>query len=142
LEIAFRKNDPSFFSKTIRWWTKSPYSHCELVFTNGFTFSAYIEDFKTCFKSKEHLPEEWDFLSLPMSVEDEYKIYQFCLKETDCKYDIIGLVLTQVIPLSFENPYWWFCSEVCTAAIQEVSLLPDIVPYETDPGELYKLLKG
>jgi hypothetical protein len=141
LEIAFRKAEPSLSSKIIRWWIKSPYSHCELVFSNGLTFSAYIEEYRTCFKNKEHLDSEWDYITLPMSIENEYKIYQFCLKETDCKYDIIGLVFTQIIPLSFENPYWWFCSEVCTAALQANNMLLGIVPHETDPGELYKLVK-
>lgn len=141
MEIAFRKGDTSFASKMIRWWTKKPYSHCELVFSNGLTFSAYIEDFKTSFKNKEHLPEEWDFLTIPITLEEEQKIYKFCLEEVNCYYDIIGLLFTQILPLSFENPYWWFCSEVCVSALQQIEWILNTVSYETDPGELYNILK-
>jgi hypothetical protein len=140
MEIAFRKNSNTIPSKLIRWWTKSPYSHCELVFKNGLTFSAFIEDFRTDFKSASHDPSEWDIIEIPIDLETEYKIYQFCVDEDNCLYDIVGLTLTQFLPLGFENPWWWFCSEICVAALHRAGMLLDIVPHLTDPGTLAKLL--
>lgn len=140
--IAFRKNDPSFSSRLIRWWTKSTYSHCEMIFTNGLTFSAFFEDFNTSFKRNIiYDSNDWDFIDIPITRTEEYKIYGWTINEDNCFYDIIGIIFTQIIPLSFENPWWWFCSEVCCAAVQQVGLCLDITPHETDPGKLYKILK-
>lgn len=141
MEIAFRKNAPGLFPKLIRWWTSSPYSHCEVIFSNGFTFSADIEEFKTRFKSVSHNPDEWDIIKIPIERIIEYKVYDFCLNEENCLYDIIGIFFSQIIPISFENPWWWFCSENAVACLHKTGELLDIIPHQTSPGRLYKLLK-
>lgn len=140
MKVAFKKNDSSLPSKLIRWWTKSPYSHCELIFNNGLSFSAFVEEFKTDFKSNIHDDNDWDIIELPFDKEMEYKIYQWCLSEKDCTYDVIGILFTQIVPLSFQNPWWWFCSELCCAALQQGGMLPNLVPHELSPGGLYNEL--
>ena len=44
MRVAFYKGEGNFFDKLIRWWTKSSYSHCELIFSDGIFFSADPRD--------------------------------------------------------------------------------------------------
>jgi hypothetical protein len=137
MKIAFRKNDTSIISKLIRWWTKSPYSHCEIIFSNGQTFSAFIEERKTSMKTKVYSDNSWDIIELPIDKEAEYMVYEWCMNEMNCGYDFIGIIFSQIIKLSRESKEKWFCSEVCCAALQQANLAQGVVPHEVSPGALY-----
>jgi hypothetical protein len=140
--IAFQKNDPNLFPKLIRWWTKSPYSHCEIIFTNGLTFSADCNStgIRTKFKTSNHNTVDWDFVKIPVDAETEAKLFRWATTEAGCLYDFVGIVFTQILPLSFQNPWWWFCSELCTAFLQQAGLLTDLIAYKLNPGQLFKIL--
>ena len=140
MRIAFYKAPGTWFDTVIRWWTRSPYSHCELVFSNGLWFSSSPRDGGTRFKNIDADPDTWDFIEIPLSQVQEQTVYEFCLAEDGCRYDWIGILFTQVIPLSFYNPWWWFCSEVCVAALQQVGMLADLIPHEINPKGLYLAL--
>lgn len=140
MRIAFYKGSGAVFDKLIRWWTKSAYSHCEFVFSDGAFFSASPRDGGTRFKFIAQ-DEQWDFVDLPFSTMDELRIRNFCDSENGCNYDWIGIALTQVLPLSFESPWWWFCSEVLVAGLQEIGYFPLLTPSKIDPGQLYRLAK-
>lgn len=142
MRLAFYKAPGDLIDKSIRRWTKSEYSHCELVFSNGLWFSASPRDGGTRFKHIDIDPEKWDFICVPMTLEQELKVYDFCIAEDRCLYDWLGILFTQVIPLSFENPWWWFCSEVCVAAFQQAGLCVGLVAHETDPEELSEYFKN
>lgn len=140
MKIAFRKNATKINSKLICWWTSSIYSHCEIVFENGLSFSADIEVMKTRFKTVVYDPNEWDIITIPIERIVEYKVYDFCLDEDNCGYDLYGMICTQVLYLSFESPYWWFCSELAYKCLQIAGLIPDTISYEVDPGKLFNIL--
>ena len=38
IKIAFYKGQGNWLNKIIRWWTKSPYSHAELILPNNYTW--------------------------------------------------------------------------------------------------------
>lgn len=140
MKIAFQKNPTSILGKLVCWWTKSPYYHCELVFNSGVSFSAQFFK-KTAFNFTYHYPKNWDFIEIPMTKEEEQTIYNWCVSESDCFYDYIGIIFTQFIPLSFQNPWWWFCSENCLAALQQIGRHLDKIPHHYSPDKLYNSLK-
>ena len=141
MKIAFKKNPSSILGKLICWWTKSPYYHCELVFDCGSSFSAVPEQNITRFAWIDYTEDKWDIIDLPFDSKTENNIMKWCNEEVNCKYDYIGILFTQIIPLSFQNPWWWFCSEVCMAALQVADWFKHFKPHEYDPGELNKLIK-
>lgn len=147
MKIAFQKNGSSAIAKIIQWWTKSQYYHVELVFEDKIAFTAdtTFKKFGTFFYEfyyDNYDINNWEVLDLNISEEDELKIRHWCETENGCWYDLIGLVFTQVIPLSFQNPYWWFCSEVCHAALQQnLGWFPSTKSHQIDPFELYNMVR-
>lgn len=140
MKIAFQKNPQTFLEKSICNWTNSPYFHTELVFNDGWCFSADFAKNTTRFKYI-NFNDNWDYKIIPVTARQEIEILKWCLSEDKCGYDYIGIVFTQIIPLSFENPWWWFCSEVCLAAIQQVNYFKGLPAYQYNPGKLYHLLE-
>ena len=125
----------------IKLWTRSKYSHCELVFDGDLRFSADPEmPMHTRFSLKEMEPGKWDFIELPLDPEQENEIHAYFLTEMNCRYDWVGIFLSQFIPLGYQSESKWFCSEVCVAGLQQAGLLTDIKPNRVSPGKLYKLL--
>ena len=53
IKIAFFRGHGSFVNKVVRWWTKSEYSHAELVMPDGLTWIG-ISPFKTSNVNKKH----------------------------------------------------------------------------------------
>lgn len=141
MKVAFLKGT-GFVDKLIKFWTMSRYSHCELVFSDGTWFGNALDgEMKTGFKTRDANPAYWDFIELPTSEADEIKIKAFCEDEKNCKYDWTGIFLSQFIPLGIQSKTKWFCSEICTAALQEIGMLKGIKPYRVSPGKLNSLIK-
>lgn len=143
MKIAFYVGGDSFFAKLVQWYTRSPESHCELIFSDGQSFSADIERWRTCFATKDFSnTEKWVVYDLPAITEaEEAIIRKFCVAETGCWYDIIGIFFSIVLPFGFQSPWWWFCSEVCTAALQQIGLLQGKKAWRVTPGELRLLIR-
>jgi hypothetical protein len=138
--VAFFKG-PGFVSRLIKIWTRSKYSHCELVFDDGRRFSADTEmPMHTRFSTEAMTSKNWDFVHIPMSQADENKIKGFCFEEIGCRYDWTGIFLSQFIRLGYQSKTKWFCSEVCVAGLQQIGLLPGIKPNRVSPGKLFKLI--
>ena len=71
IRIAFYKGKGNWKNKVIRWWTKSPYSHAELVLPDEITWVS-ISPFLTSTVSARSVYqvknlEDWDFLDFELS---------------------------------------------------------------------------
>jgi hypothetical protein len=141
VKVAFRKGEDSFFASLIRWWTKSPYSHCELLFDDGRMFSAQCGQGTRFWTPGILSPNEWDLLLVPMTLEEEIAIKSFCNAEIGCGYDWWGLIASQVLRLQREHPTKWFCSETCACAVQKIGRAMGSKPCTFSPGKLYKRLR-
>jgi hypothetical protein len=139
--IAFLKGE-GFVSNLIKWWTESNYCHCEFLFSDGLRFGCDpMSPFTTRLTKETPSSVYWDYVSIPMTIEEEFKIREFCMNEVGCKYDWKGIFLSQILPLGYENKEKWFCSELCTAGLQQVGLLKDKKANRISPGALFKLIK-
>lgn len=139
--VAFYKGK-GLVSNIIKFWTRSNYSHCELVFNNGASYSADTKmPMHTRFSTQTMLSEEWDFINLQITCDDEREIEDFCLEELGCSYDWKGILLSQFINFGYHSKTKWFCSEVCVGALQHIGLFPGIKPNRVSPGKLYELVK-
>lgn len=122
-----------------------PYSHVELVFNPHraglpVCFSSSWRDGGVRFKRID-LSEagRWSLVPLAVTGADVNAVRSWCLRHVGGRYDVPG-VLAFKLPLVRHRLNWWFCSEVCVAALQEVGLLPLVKAHRTTPNALHHLL--
>lgn len=142
MKFAFQKQDTGIFAQLIRIWTFSKYSHCEVIFSDGLAFSSHVADGGTRFINLSYpSPAKWDIIEIPTTVEEEIAIKAFCYRELNCKYDWLGIFLSQVLPFRREHPDRWFCSELCAAILKLLGYLRDRRACEFSPGSLARALR-
>lgn len=123
---------PGIYNRLVRWWTRSPYSHVELVFPSGQAASASYMDGGVRLKSIDFDPALWDFVELPAQLAPAAARW-FAAHLGD-GYDLLGNLHFVVAPVGDEKDRW-FCSEAVAAALG----MPD--PARFDPGTLHAALK-
>lgn len=139
--VAFYKGSGKFWDRMVRWWTDSPFSHSELLFSDGSYFSADAWTNKVRYTKFQPNPDNW--VVVPLYCVDEkmeQRVRWFCNGIEGSKYDYLGVALSQVIPLGIQVGDRWFCSELCTRALQQVGLLRWYQPWSMSPGKLYDRL--
>lgn len=120
------------YSAGVRFWTKSIYSHCELIFSDGVAASASYMDGGVRFKEIEFDPTKWDFIDLPDDLEADAR--KWFKDHEGLPYDLLGNLHFVVSPIG-DDKNKWFCSEAVAAALG----LPNA--WRFDPGDLYPVLQ-
>lgn len=135
LRVAFYKGThpglPGVYNRLVRWWTRSPYSHAELVFASGHAASSSAMDGGVRFKVIDFEPERWDFVDVPAGLARA--AWQWFEAHEGQAYDLLGN-LHFVISAVGDDKRKWFCSEAVAAALG----MPD--PERFDPGTLHAAL--
>lgn len=126
-----RPGIPGVYNYAVRAWTRSPYSHVELVFSDGMAGSSSFADGGVRFKQIDFDPAHWDFIELPGHLEAAARVW-FELHKGD-KYDLLGNLHFVLAPVGDDKDRW-FCSEAVAASLR--------IPYPSrfDPGTLYSAL--
>ncbi len=124
-------------NRLIRWWTRSPYSHVELVFSDGMSASSSAEDGGVRLKKIDFDPANWDFVPLSRgwsSAWSEQQCRGWFIRHQRQKYDYRGLVRC-VVPPAFnrDTPKKWFCSESVVAAFGFAT------PWRFKPCDVYAI---
>lgn len=133
--IAAYKGKGTFFDSLIRWWTKSPYSHVEIVLhRNQYYFKGFsssTRDGGVRVKSIKVKSGHWDFFEAdaPRLEEEEMR------KHIGKGYDFMGILLSQILPLKRHSKRRFFCSELC-AHMMGLS-----APQKYSPDDLVKHIK-
>jgi hypothetical protein len=157
IQVAFYKGqEGSWIHRVIRWWTKSPYSHVELVMPDGKTWIS-ISPFLTSrvaarIKYKIENPEDWDYLTFKLSDRPPVQAYQldqlykFIDMTQGAKYDWIGMLMSHFCPYLIKRRDRWYCSEWIAHAMvnSRIIMWDDLRLYGTpdlSPGKLYNLLR-
>ena len=138
----------------IRWWTKSDYSHAELVMPDGRTWVS-ISPFLSSkvasrVKTKPKL-EDWEVITFDLSWREPVRkyqldqLYKFIEQTQGCKYDWVGMILSQICPFLVKRRDKWYCSEWIAHALvnSRIVMWDDMNLYDTpnmSPGTLYKML--
>lgn len=113
--LALYKGKGTLFNRLIRLWTRSIYSHCELITPDGTWLSASGRDGGVRPKRIELNLEHWDLIPLPWA--SEALIWQVYRKHAGKGYDWLGLFGAQLLGAGIDNPTRMFCSEFCAAAL-------------------------
>jgi hypothetical protein len=127
--------------KLFKWM---PYSHVEIVFHNGEAFSSSILDGGVRFKRGINFEdsEKWDVVELELdSWSKEINLYNFCIFFQGAPYDKLGIFLHEFLPLCIQSFKKWWCSEMCTRALQTVIAKLNNYPTRISPNKMYSVLQ-
>lgn len=150
MKVVFYGNRKgNFVDKGIRWWTsnlkdkvngnwKDSFSHVELVFSTGQMFSASQYSNSTRFANFNSKDPAWVTIDVKLTSNQELIIQEFCTRHNGAKYDYLGVL--GFIFGNRDNSGKWFCSEICTVALQKVGLLPNLEAAKVSPNALYNSL--
>ena len=157
IKIAFYCGKGGWIHKVIRWWTKSPYSHAELILPDGKTWVS-ISPFLTSrvaprIRHKLENPQDWHFLVFPLSEREPVRnyqldqLYKFIEHTQGSKYDWIGMIASQMTPFLIKRRDKWYCSEWIAHAMvnSRIIMWDDINVFDTpdlSPGKLYSVLRN
>jgi hypothetical protein len=121
IKVAFYKANGDYINKIVRWWTKSKYSHAELILPDGLTWIG-ISPFKgSVLRAKEkkyYSTLEWDFLELEVTEQQLHVINEFYESTKGCSYDWFGMLLSQCLPFHIKQKEKWYCSEWIAYALR------------------------
>ncbi len=130
VRVAFYKGRKRFFNRAVAWWTRGPYSHCELI-VDGKSYSSSFLDGGVRVKEIDYDPEHWDIIDLPWA--DSEKAVKWFEAHMGLGYDVLGLV-GFVARRVEDDRNRYFCSESIAAALGfEES-------WRFDPNTLYPVL--
>lgn len=113
VQLALYKGEGDFLNRLIRWWTNSPYSHCELV-VRGTCYSSSVRDGGVRAKVMALPSDKWDLFGLTWADDDAVTDW-FIAHERD-RYGWLDLLTGQL--LGMQRDYRGvFCSEACAKAL-------------------------
>ena len=141
MKLAFykgtKKENPKsdLVDNVICFWTKSRFSHVEIIFSNGISFSSSPRDKGCRYKPIVYDDSLWVYLIPKFNKNQEQTIMEFCNRQNGKPYDWVGIFLCQFIHLNIDDPKKWFCSEL----VAKICNLP--IPYQYDVGKLFNKLK-
>ena len=121
IKIAFYKGSGDLFNKIVRWWTKSQYSHVELVLPDHKTWIRIgpFSSSKLCAITKEKWdPKNWDFVEITVTPDQVNTIKEFFERTKGCKYDWWGMILSHLVPFKVKQRGKWYCSEWIAHALR------------------------
>lgn len=113
MRLALYKGKGQVGNTLIRWWTRSIYSHCELVI-DGISYSSSLMDGGVRAKRIDHNPEHWDFVALPWA--EPHRVESLMRDTLGEPYGWLDLLWRQVLNRPGDSR-GWFCSEWCAAAL-------------------------
>lgn len=113
--LAAYKGKGTLFNRLIRLWTRSKYSHCELVMPDGRWLSASGRDGGVRAKRIELDLEHWDLFPLPWA--SAFLINTLFKHHRGKGYDWLGIFFSQLLPMAIDSKRRMFCSEFCAAAL-------------------------
>jgi hypothetical protein len=132
IQLALYKAPGDLYDKAIRVWTRSPYSHCELVLPDGRFASSSPRDGGVRAKLIEPDSQAWDFVPLPWVREEV--VEELLQTEQGAGYDWVGILGSQILPVGIQSPSRWFCSEFCAHVIGLEQ------PQRYSPGSLFETM--
>jgi hypothetical protein len=144
IKLAFFIGKGDYLDKLVRLWTKSKYSHVELVvgdywYSSNPNHGCVVKQHKSNFNL-----ENWEFIEVQIEDNIFKNIFNnFLLKQLGKKYDYLGIFLSHIISLNIHHQHKWFCSELVSEFLLKCGFFPEITDSNNfSPEHLYRLIKG
>lgn len=135
MKVAFYKGTrpgiAGIYSVGVRTWTRSPYSHAEIIFSDGMAASSSFVDGGVRFKRIAFDPEHWDFVDI---AGDESPVRQWFVDHEGKAYDLIGNAGFIIGPIRDGSDKW-----SCAESIADALGYPE--PWRYSPAILHSVIK-
>lgn len=120
IRIAFYKGKGTYINRIIKWWTKSPYSHAELIIPDDIWIgiSPFVTSRLNSIEKPFFEPQDWDIIELEVNKPQLSLIEEFFEYTRGCKYDWMGMILSQFLPYHIKRKGKWYCSEWIAYALR------------------------
>jgi uncharacterized protein YycO len=116
--------------------TLGAYSHVELVFSDGVSFSSSAADGGVRFKNIDYSDEyRWTFIPLNVTKEVESIIRETCNKEVGKPYDWVGILFDQLFKFNTQDNNAWWCSEL-------IGYVLGYKRYRVSPSTLFRMVNS
>jgi len=119
------------YNRLVRGWTRSEFSHVELVLSTGDAWSASFADGGVRNKPIDVDTANWVVIDLPAGLEQSAEAW--FRAHRGAKYDLLGNLQFVLAPIP-QTQGRWFCSEAVAAALG----IPD--PWRYSPATLASAL--
>ena len=141
MRLAFYRGPGDWITRTIRVLTRGPYSHVEIVFTDGARFSASGRAPSGVRFNREPHGEGWDFLCIPATPHQERVARCFCAVLEGSAFKWRGLYRF-IFPLLGDGPNSdWYCSELVLWVLQRCFGYLKGVKLKIHPNQLHRLCR-
>lgn len=148
LRIAFYKGFGLRRDRFIKWWTKSSYSHVELILPDGRSLGIRPPEFpRVRMSESQKFPDkDWDFIDFDITDNQFKNIIEFWTLTKDHKYDWIGMVLSHILKVRVKTISKWYCSEwvaqaLIAAKVVDLNTMIKFNKAGIPPGDLYNMLR-
>jgi hypothetical protein len=146
--IALFKGKGTFVNCVVRKWTKSRYSHAELILEDKKTWigiSPYINAEVVKRTVEDYNPNKWDFFKINVTKEQYKDIIDFYDLTKGTKYDWVGMLLSQFLPFSIKQENKWYCSEWILYALRiscviDWKIIKIFDQSDLSPAKLHRIL--
>lgn len=138
IEVGFYKGKGKIGNAIIRWWTKSIYSHTELVIDRKKWMTSASWENGVITKHRSYDPEKWDFVTLNVDSVKLQNEHEKILKQ---KYDYLGIFFYQFLPFKIHNFKRWWCTEHNVHCLKEAGFELRHKAQFYNPQKLYEELK-
>jgi len=147
ISIAFYKKTDSWLHKLVSRWSQSPYVHAELILPDSETWvgiSPFLASKVSARLKKDTIPEDWDFINFDVTQQQYETILDFYNETKGCRYDWIGMILSQFLPCRIKYRNRWYCSEWIAYALRIAGIFDWKVVkiydrHDLSPGMLHKI---
>jgi len=131
--LAFYKAKKTKLDKAICFFTRSKYSHVEMIVgplngTSGMSISSSGRNGGVKERKINFNPERWDIVEVPWGPDDAVNVLR---GELDKPYDFFGILFSQFFNARLHSKSRWFCSEICAYGLNMSE------PHRYSPGDLY-----
>lgn len=106
--IVFYKSNHKWWSRLIKWWTNSNYSHCELY--NGSELIGISTEQSVRKKVNKINPDKWDIFEIKDNLIESV-IDNFFEKTKGSKYDWRGIIYSYIFNRKLHSKNKYTCSE-------------------------------
>jgi hypothetical protein len=117
VELAFYRGGRTFYDRLIAWWTKSEFTHVEIVREreNGkaLIFSSSPRDGGVREVWCALNPDRWEFHTIEREIDKS--IFETELRK---RYDWLGILGSQILAGGLNLKTRWFCSEICARILR------------------------
>lgn len=110
LKLVFYKSNYKWWSRLIKWWTNSSYSHCELYVNDKYLVGISNEQSVRC-KKYDLSSEKWDSIELKIDDKLEWIVNDFFEKTQGAKYDWKAIILSNIFNRRLQDKNKYTCSE-------------------------------